>query len=325
MHLRSLEIFCDVALHRSFSKAALINEVSQPTASQAVQGLEERLGVELIDRTQRPLVLTPAGEVYFEGCRKLLEEYRVLEDRVLQFRDQEKVVGHVQVAAIYSVGLLQMDGLIRRFNELYPTVKVRVEYLHPDQVLEQVLQEEADLGLLSFPKETRDLTVSPWQEQPLVVVTSAQHPLGSRETLSVRDLNGIEFVGFTAELLIRKQIDKWLRQAKTVVDVVLEFDNIENIKQAVEIGPGVAILPEPTVRREVLSGTLRAVPLHDVQWTRPLGIIHRRQKLLTTAVSRFIDTLRAFTSPAANGGSGEVLSPVNTAPAVAPVAVSKAV
>lgn len=308
----------------------MLNEISQPTASQAIQGLEERLGVELVDRSQRPLTLTPAGEVYFEGCRKLLEDFRVLEDQVLQFRDQNKVVGHVQVAAIYSVGLLQMDALIRRFNELYPSVKVRVEYLHPDQVLEQVVQEEADLGLLSFPRESRDLTVIPWQEQPLVVVTSAQHPWASRGELAVNELHEVNFVGFTAELTIRKQIDKWLRRTKTAVNVVLEFDNIENIKQAVEIGTGVSILPAPTVGREVANGTLKTIPLRGVNWTRPLGIIHRRQKLLPTAVARFIEALKTSTSPAANaaatGDNGEVLSPSTaTTPVASPVVAGKAV
>ena len=84
MHLRNIEIFCDVAAKRSFSKGAEAHSVAQSSASQTVHMLEERLGTRLIDRSKRPLELTPAGEIYYNGCRKLLESVRRLEDRRLR-------------------------------------------------------------------------------------------------------------------------------------------------------------------------------------------------------------------------------------------------
>ena len=89
--------------------------MSQPAISQAIQQLEEHLGVTLIDRSQRPLQLTPAGEAYFDGCRRLFSDYRLLEDRVQNL--SSKVTGRVRVAAIYSVGLLQMAEYVNRFEE----------------------------------------------------------------------------------------------------------------------------------------------------------------------------------------------------------------
>jgi DNA-binding transcriptional LysR family regulator len=290
MHLRFVEIFCEVAQRRSFSKGAAAQNVSQSSASQAVSLLEKRLGAQLIDRSKRPLELTPAGEVYFEGCRELLERFRAIEDRVQAIQD--RVAGPVRVAAIYSVGLMQMERCVQRFEERYPDVRLRLEYLHPDRVYQQLMEDEADLGLVSYPRNGGDFESIDWQEQPMVLVAPPGHRLAGRRSVSIAELQGEDFVAFTQELTIRREIDRQLKRAKVAVQVVHEFDNIETMKRAIEIGSGVALLPKPTVGREIASGTLAAVELSDVDLVRPLGIVHKRNKQLTTAVRKFIELLR---------------------------------
>lgn len=305
MHLRNVEIFCEVAARRSFSRAAEAHHVSQPSASQAVHMLEERLGTRLIDRSKRPLELTAAGEIYFDGSRKLLDSFHRLEDRVRQV-ENNKVAGRLRVAAIYSVGLLQMDAYVRQFEELHPEVDLQLEYLHPDDVYARVLSEEAAVGLVSFPRDGGEISCIPWQEQDMVLVVSAEHRLAASEPVSPAEMTGENFVAFTAELAVRKQIDRWLKRAKVSVSVVHEFDNIETIKRAVEIGSGVTILPEPTIRREIEIGSLCAIPLREVQWRRPLGIVHRRHKALSAAANKFVELLHEepVTFPQ-NGGASQ--------------------
>ncbi len=289
MNLRDLELFCEVAHLGSFSKAAKAHGMSQPAVSEIVKSIEEKLDCELLNRAVRPLELTPEGNIYYDGCRQLLDEYRRLEDRVLQRRD--KVVGPVRVGAIYSVGLLQMDGYVREFERLYPDAALDLQYLHPEEVLNRVVSEEVDLGLMSFPPKRSDLNCIPWQEQAIVVVVPPQHTLAHRVSVRVEELEGESLVGFTSELQMRHETDKWLRQAKVHVSVVHAFDNIENIKRAVEIGSGIALLPVPTVRREVELGSLVALPLENANWFRRLAIIHKRTKPFTTAISRFLELL----------------------------------
>lgn len=295
MPLRTVELFCDVVALRSFSKAASERDVTQSSVSQSIAALEKRLAVQLIDRSKRPFELTPAGVVYHEGCRTLLDEYRKLEDRVRKMVD--KVVGKVRIAAIYSVGLSEMDRYVARFREQFPEVELRIDYLHPDEVYHRVSADEADLGLVSFPKEGGEFTAQEWQQQPMVLVVPPDHKLvdeGREQSgVPVQALEGEDFVCFTEELKIRRQIDRWLKGEKISVNVVHSFDNIENIKRAVEIGSGVSILPEPTVRREVDAGTLVALHLKDVAWHRPIGVIHRRNKTLSTAASKFKELLKA--------------------------------
>ena len=289
MNLRDLELFCEVAHQGSFSKGAKAYGVSQPAASETIKSLEEHLGCDLLNRAIRPLQLTPEGRIYFDGCRELIDGYRRLEDRILQRRD--KVVGPVRVASIYSVGLLQMDCYVKEFERLYPDAALDLQYVHPAEVLSSVENETVDLGLMSFAPRRADLVYETWQDQKIVVVVAPQHRLASQTSIRASELDGESLVGFTSELRMRQETDRWLKQAKVSVNVVHAFDNIENIKRAVEVGSGIGLLPIPTVRREIDYGSLVAIELEDVDWVRRLDIVYRRTKPFTTAITRFLELL----------------------------------
>lgn len=289
MHLRNAELFCDVVVQGSFSKAAEVRRVSQSAASQAVHALEKRLGALLIDRSKRPFELTPAGAIYFDGCQQLLRSFEQVEERVRQAVGQTK--SRVRIAAIYSVGLAQMHDYVEHFQFLYPDVMITLDYLHPDEVYQRVCDNQAELGLVSFPKEDKDLTSILWQEQPMVLVVPPGHELAERKQCPVSAIEDEPFVAFTSELVVRQKIDRWLRKAGVHVQLIHEFDNIENIKRAVEAEAGIAILPLQTVSKEVHDQSLKVVHLEGVEWFRPIGIIQRKQKSMPDVVSKFIEVL----------------------------------
>jgi DNA-binding transcriptional LysR family regulator len=290
MHLESLKVFCDVSRCRSFSLAAQANHLTQSAASQIVLQLEKRLGVQLIDRSTRPLQLTPLGQTYYDGCKDLVEQYTELEASIR--RAQSQLACIVQVAAIYSVGLGDMGQLIERFEATQLGAKVHVEYLHPDRVYDRVLDGTVDLGLVSFPRQSRKLETRPWRNEEMVLTCAPGHPLARQSAVTPAHLSGQKYIGFDRELVIRREVDRFLRDAGVAVEVVLEFDNIENIKKAIEISAGVALLPAPTLRREVQAGTLVGVPLTARPLSRPLGIIHRRHHKLSTNALRFVELLQ---------------------------------
>jgi DNA-binding transcriptional LysR family regulator len=302
MQLEALKVFCDIAGLRSFSKAAAANQLSQPTVTRLVHQLEDRLGGRLIDRSRRPLQLTALGLAYHAGCQSLLEQYAQLEASLR--RDGAELPLTVRVAAIYSVGLGDMGQYTERFAREHPHADVRIDYLHPRQVCERVLGGTADLGLVSYPGRTRDLAVLPWREEEMVLACAPDHPLARLGSVSPRRLHGQKFVAFEAGLVIRREVDLFLRRHGAEVETVLEFDNIETIKKGIEVGAGVALLPEPTLRREVQAGTLRAVRLRGCRLMRPLGIIHRRHHGLSRAARDFVDLLRGNTMPGTEAGNG---------------------
>ncbi|QEH34023.1 HTH-type transcriptional activator CmpR [Aquisphaera giovannonii] len=295
MQFESLKIFCDVVRWASFSRGAEESGISQSSASQAVHQLEVRLGIKLIDRSKRPLVLTTAGKVYYEGCKELVGRYLELENRVKSALGGEKVVGTVGVASIYSVGMHHMSEYVKGFEERFPEASVRLEYLHPTRVIERVIDGGADLGLISYPRKWPELTVIPWREEAMMLAVHPSHRFAARSRVDVRELDGEAFVAFDAELSIRRAIDRTLRHHDVSVEVVHEFDNIENLKRAVEIPAGISILPEPSLAREVRAGTLVAVPIsgQDAKYrlVRPLAIVHRRNETLDVTAARFLELL----------------------------------
>jgi DNA-binding transcriptional LysR family regulator len=137
------------------------------------------------------------------------------------------------------------------------------------------------------------MVVIPYREDRLVLACPPGHPLAARRRVPVKKLAGEPMVGFERDIPTRKETDRILRRYGIEAHYVMEHDNIETIKRVVEIGRGLAILPEPALAREVESGTLVAVHLADQMFLRPLGIIHRQGKHFSPAAEKFIECLQA--------------------------------
>jgi len=288
--MESLKILCDVVRQGSFSAGAALNQVSQSAASQAILQIEKRLGVRLIDRSTRPFTLTTQGRIYCEECRDLVDRYVALEARIRA--NGAESVSRVNVASIYSMVLYNLNQHVEPFRKRYPDGSVCFEYLHPDEVYENVLNEKADLGLVSFPRAMRQLEIIPWREEPMALVCPPSHPFARMEQVTMKLLHGEDFVAFDAGLAIRSAVDRFLRQHKIEVNITMAFDNIEAIKRAIENAGGISILPEPTVRNEAANGWLKVAPLKGLTLVRPLCIIHRRKRVLTPAILSFIEILK---------------------------------
>ncbi len=286
----ALKVFCDVARCRSISQAAADNDLSQPAVSLIVRQLEKRLGVQLVNRLKRPVQLTALGRLYYEGCKGLVEQYLELEASIRSARVGGGAT--VEVAAIYSVGLGDMGSFVDRFKRLYPSAKVHVEYLPPDQVYERVHEGIADFGLVSFPRKRRELAVEPWRDEEMVLACAPNHPLARLLSVTPAQLAGLPYVAFAKGLTIRREVDRFLKEQGVAVTTAAEFATIENIKEGVKVGAGVALLPAPTIRLEVRAGTLKSVSLTGCRFVRPLGVIRRRQHKLGGAAVHFLELLR---------------------------------
>ena len=291
----SLKLFRDIAQTRSFSRAANLNGVSQSAASQQVQELERSLGVSLLDRTRRPLVVTPAGELYSDYCRDVLRRYDQFEGSLKRL--SEHVEGVIRVASIYSVGVSELIQLEQRFTEQHPHAEVLVSYLQPERVYAAVLEDRADLGLVSYPESSRELTVIPWRREEMVLAAAPDHPIARRAAqiqgpLPVAELEGADFVTFDDELPISQHVERFLREKGVEVNYTLHFDNIEMVKEAVALKAGVSILPHRVMREDLRQKRLTAIRLAGAALYRPLGIVHRKKKQFHPALQAFLDMLR---------------------------------
>jgi len=285
-----LLLYRDIVQSRSISRGAVMNGVTQSAASQALQELERQLGVRLLDRSRRPLEVLAAGRLFYDFARDVLRRQQDFTAALDEMKGSEG--GTVRIAAIYSVGISEMSKLEQEFYRRLPTAQLEVNYLRPEKVYQAVAEERVDIGLVSYPEPTREITALPWREEMMVVACSPTHAFAGRESMSPVELEGSEFIGFDEDLPISRDIERFLREHSVHVHISSRFDNIQSMKEALRLGSAVSILPEPMLHNEVLEGRLCAIRLEDLL-IRPLGIIHRRRRSFPRAAQVFLDLLRA--------------------------------
>ncbi len=290
VNFEHLKLFRDIGQSRSVSRGASLNAISQSAASQHIQELEKSLAVKLLDRSTRPLTVTPAGRLYIDLCRDILRRREEFEAALTNLAGD--VEGTVRVASIYSVGLSEMWRLEAEFARRWPEAVLRVDYLRPERVYEAVGTDQADFGLVSYPEPTREVAVIDWRSEEMVVACAPGHPLTRYREIDPTELSGVEFIGFDEDLPIRREVDRYLRDRDVTVNLIMHFDNLQMIKEAVMLGSGVSIAPARILQAEMEAGRLVAIPLVAPRLYRPLGIIHRRRKKFNRATQQFLSLLQ---------------------------------
>src|SRR5213594_530039 len=290
MQIESLKVFCDLAETESFTKAAHINEVTQSAVSQQISSLERQFKSLLIERSKKKFRLTREGQVLYEYSKQIIQVYDALHSKLQEIKDI--ISGTIRVATIYSIGLHDLPPYLKKFLKAYPTVNVHVEYRRANQVYDDVIGNVVDLGLVAYPQRDPKLEIYPLRKEPLVLIVHPQHPLAKSKSIRLKSLSGQKFIGFEPDIPTRKALDRLLRENSVQVDHVMEFDNIETVKRAVEIDAGVAIVPQVTVSQEVNKQTLAQLTLDDGDYYRPLAAIHKKNKVLSPAMKQFLSILK---------------------------------
>ena len=290
MQIESLKVFCDLTETESFTKAAQINHVTQSAVSQQISSLERQFKSLLIERSKKKFRLTREGQVLYEYSKQIIQTYDALHSRLQEIKDI--ISGTIRVATIYSIGLHDLPPYIKRFLKTYPTVHVHVEYRRANQVYEDVLGNVVDLGLVAFPSKDTKLEIVPLRRDNMVLICHPQHALAKLKTAKLSAITGQKFIAFEPDIPTRKAIDKILKDHSVSVQPVMEFDNIETVKRAVEIDAGISIVPQGTIMQEVAKQTLAAVQFEDAQFFRQLAAIYKKNKVLSPAMKQFLSILK---------------------------------
>ncbi|MDR1818576.1 MAG: LysR family transcriptional regulator [Puniceicoccales bacterium] len=300
MHIESLKIFADLVDTRSFSKTAKLNGVTQSAVSQQLRAMENYYKVLLVDRTSKRFRLSREGERLNEAVREILRCHERATGALQEMRDQ--ISGAIRISTIYTIGFHELPPVVRRFLASYPAVDVRVEYRRSNMVVEDVLQSEVDLGLVAYPTRAKNIEIIPFAHDRLVVACNPRHPLAERREINLGDLAGQRFIGFDQDVPTRRAIDQILSDHNVDVSLVREFDNVETLKRAVEVGIGLALVPSSTIRQEVAQGALVGLEVKGAPFPpRPLAVIHRSGFVLTPAMRKFIESLRSSDFAAGDG------------------------
>lgn len=290
MHIETLKVFCDLADSRSFSKTAEKHLLSQSAVSQQLAQLELVHKCQLVTRKKRPIELTGAGQLFYKAAKDILERYDQLRSELSTLKATTE--NRINVAAIFSIGMHSLPDYVKKFMVNYPNVNVHIEYLSAEKIYTQVLSGEVDIGIVAVPRKDKRLEVYDFEEEPLLLACSPRHPLAKESGVDIHKLQFERFIAFEKDVPTRVWIDGILSRYGAAVRPVMEFDNIETIKRALEINAGISILPEPAIVQEVAGGTLKAVPFANERFVRPTGIITRKGRALSQAGRYCIELLR---------------------------------
>ncbi|MCL5044557.1 MAG: LysR family transcriptional regulator [Deltaproteobacteria bacterium] len=308
MHIETLKVFCDIIESGSVSYAATQNFVTQSAVSQQVRSLEERYECRLLERARAGVRPTPAGQLLYSASKEIVRRFVELENRLRELGSV--VAGTVRVGTVYSIGLHELPPYLKEFLRRYPSVNVHLEYQRANKVYDELVEGKIDLGIVAYPAKRSQIVALPFRSDQLVLAVPPEDALAKRTKIGVRELAGQRFIGFERDMVTRKAVDRILRQHGVTPHYTMEFDNIETIKRAVEIGQGVAIVPRPTIEREIERGSLKALDFAEGPFTRSLATICKRGRELAPAAAKFVELLTANNhasrpQPSAPGANGE--------------------
>jgi DNA-binding transcriptional LysR family regulator len=290
MQIESFRVFRDLVESQSFSKAAQMNHITQSAVSQQIRSIEERFHIPLIERSSKRFALTREGELLYSTSKEIISSYDTLQN---QFNEMRNIVsGNIRIATVYSIGLHELPPYIKHFLKEFPNVNVHVEYRRSNQVYDEVQSGTCDLGLVAFPSNKKNLKVESFKKDRLVLICAPSHELSSRKEVTLDVLSEEKFIGFEPDIPTRRAVDKMFREAGIDPKPVMEFDNIETVKRAVEIDAGISIVPRATVEQEIKSDTLKAIEFKNKPYHRPLGMIYKSGRVLSPALKRFLKTLK---------------------------------
>ena len=303
MDIRDLKIFHDIAQEKSFVKAAHLNYLTQPSVSLRLKQLEEKLGVKLLDRAPRRVLLTREGELLLPRVEELLEQFENLKSFVAKLKNVKK--GNVRVATIHSVGIYELTPILKKFIRTYPDVQIHLQYRPAQVIYDLVVRKEIDLGLVAYPQFRSKIEITPFAKDTMVLIVPPDHRLAKRKSVPLKNIRGEKFIAFDQSAPTREAIDEVLAKKGITVAIQSVNENVDTLKRAVEVGLGISIVPSKTVSEEIQKGSIRALKIRDGCFERPLGILTLKGRILSEAAALFIHTLTENSAPRTRPAAGK--------------------
>ena len=286
MDFDQLETFLEVARHASFSRAAEKRFRTQPAISSQIRALEDEVGAKLFDRSGGKVALTAAGKVFLRYAEESLQARRVVMTTV---QEMERVPrGEIVVAANEGTCLHILPEVFAQFKKQYSGVAVSVQRSEHNKILESVIDNSVDFGVVSLPVNDTRLTIVLIHRDELVLIAPPNHPLARLGAVPVAEIAKFPLllpkVGRT-----RDAIENMFHERRLRPQVSMELDSSELLKRFVAAQVGLGFIARSNVAEDVRAGVLAALPLADAQFRRDLALVFRKDKALSRAALAFID------------------------------------
>jgi DNA-binding transcriptional LysR family regulator len=293
MELDQVRAFLAVAHHGTFSRAAQVLLRTQPAISIKIRTLETDIGHQLLERRQRGVSLTPAGEIFRRRAESVCAELEALSMELADLSARK--IGRVALGASDTVCLYLLPQIAKRFVQKYPGIELKLSTQISRRVLELIQADQIDIGIVTLPVTDKGIATRELYRDRFLLIFPPGHPLESKRHVRPTDLHPHPIIHLKSETVTRNWIDRKLEPFGLKGQVRMEVSTIEVIKRLVEAGLGISLLPEMAVTEEVRAGRLRAVKLQGIVLTRSVGLAYRREKYFSLALTAFVEDITAYT------------------------------
>ena len=304
MDLHQLKGFMAVAKHSSFSRASQELYRTQPAISKQIRALEEDLETKLFHRLGRKIQLTDAGVILYRYAHRVFQVLEEARETVSELKGLQK--GHLRISAATTIGTYMLPRALGRFKCRYPGIDISLAITNKAQVIEQVLEHEADLGFVGPPVQPEELQRVEYLLDELVLIVDPNHPLAHEEFVSIDQLKEEVYILREEGSGTREIMEEELARKGIILRKAMELGSTEAIKQAVAANLGVSIVSKYAITLEVVMGRLCAAHIKDLNLRRQLYTVSHRDRTLPLAASAFLELLRESKgdlSQEENGGS----------------------
>jgi len=292
LDLGQLEAFVQVAAHRSFSRAAEVLQLTQPSITARIQSLERELGEDLFERTGRGIRLTDAGAVFLPYAERILQALQEGKDTLEEVRSVQ--AGNLRLGSALTVCTYVLPRILHAFHERHPAVDVSVRSGRSEQVLSMLLSDEVQVGLVRSLVHPDVETVDLYEDE-VILTTNPQHPFAQSGRATIEEVAAQPVILFDRGSSYYGLIHSLFRQAGVVPTVAMELDSMEATKRMVEEGLGIALLPRVCLERELALGDLVEVTISDAPAvSRQIALIYRRGRKRGRTVQAFLEVLESI-------------------------------
>jgi DNA-binding transcriptional LysR family regulator len=286
MELYPLKVFLTVATERSFSRAGEKLLRTQPAISLAVQRLEHELGEKLLDRTGREMILTDAGKIVLEFCRRFENLEREMENSLAELRDMAS--GRLVIGANETTSLYLMQHIVS-YRRQYPKVKIQVRRSLSSRIPAQLIDGDLELGVITYDPEDDRLESRVIFSDHLCFIVSPSHRFAHRESVSIRELGMETFIAHNVLSPYRDVVLKAFQRAKVPLNMDVEMPTVETIRKMVARNEGVAFLPKMCVEHDFEQGTLKEVRVEELSMERKIRLVYPARRALSHAAKAFLE------------------------------------
>lgn len=286
MDVRGLEVFLSVAKHLNYTRAGAEVNLSQPSVSVRINRLEHELGMKLFEQLGKKVALTDAGLLLVPHARRVIAAIQDAKQALEELQGLER--GSLRIGASTTPGMYLIPQIIARFKERYPKIEVHLGIKDTKQVEEDVIRNEFDFGFVGGHLVGDEVEVLAWVTDQLVLVVGLKHPLAKKKSIKAEDLRKEKFILRELGSATRSTIASHLEKFNLAVQTVMEMENPESVKKAVQSGLGVAFISKSAVEAELKAKSLIAVSVRGVDIRRELKIVYRKDKHLGRAAQTFI-------------------------------------